>query len=114
LHDAPDWAIKFMKEVPTVWDEVRFLDGYPGKYVMLARRKGANWYIAGINAENKTLKTKLKLEMFTSGLTVNSYTDDDHLNGKVNTLKINKNKEIEIKIPRNGGVVITNYKSLNN
>lgn len=37
LTDAPSWAIDFMKEVPTTWDEVRFIDGYPGKYVILAR-----------------------------------------------------------------------------
>ena len=41
LTDAPSWAIDFMKEVPTTWDEVRFIDGYPGKYVILARRHGA-------------------------------------------------------------------------
>ncbi|KAF2342989.1 glycoside hydrolase family 97 protein [Flavobacterium tistrianum] len=108
LNDAPDWAIKFMKEVPTIWDEVRFLEGYPGKYVVLARRNGTKWYIAGINAENKLLKIKLKLEMLSSGVTVNCYSDDDQLNGKVNTLMISKNKEIEIKIPKNGGIVITN------
>lgn len=33
LTDSPSWAIDFMKEVPTTWDEVRFIDGYPGKYV---------------------------------------------------------------------------------
>lgn len=42
LTDAPSWAIDFMKEVPTTWDEVRFIDGYPGKYVILARRHGDN------------------------------------------------------------------------
>lgn len=31
LTDTPSWAIDFMKEVPTTWDEVRFIDGYPGK-----------------------------------------------------------------------------------
>lgn len=36
LTDSPSWAIDFMKEVPTTWDEVRFIDGYPGKYVILA------------------------------------------------------------------------------
>nr|WP_250347781.1 glycoside hydrolase family 97 protein [Flavobacterium anhuiense] len=108
LHDAPDWAIKFMKEVPTVWDEVRFLDGYPGRYVLLARRKGVKWYIAGINAENKLLKIKVKLEMLNSGATVNYYADDDQLNGKVSSLKMSKSKEVEIKIPKNGGIVITN------
>ncbi|WDF66035.1 glycoside hydrolase family 97 protein [Flavobacterium sp. KACC 22763] len=107
LYDAPDWAIKFMKEVPTVWDEVRFLEGYPGKYAVLARRKGAKWYIAGINAEDKLLKIKLKLEMLNSGTTVNYYADDDQLNGKVSKLIVGKNKEVEIKIPKNGGIVIT-------
>lgn len=108
LNDAPDWAVKFMKEVPTVWDEVRLLDGYPGKYVLLARRVGAKWYIAGINAENKTLKTKLKLDMLTANTIVNCIFDDEQLKGKISTQKINKNKEIEITIPRNGGIVITN------
>ncbi|URM39172.1 glycoside hydrolase family 97 C-terminal domain-containing protein [Flavobacterium anhuiense] len=97
-----------MKEVPTVWDEVRFLDGYPGRYVLLARRKGVKWYIAGINAENKLLKIKVKLEMLNSGATVNYYADDDQLNGKVSSLKMSKSKEVEIKIPKNGGIVITN------
>ncbi|WP_343706608.1 glycoside hydrolase family 97 catalytic domain-containing protein [Flavobacterium sp.] len=108
LHDAPDWAIKFMKEVPTVWDEVRFLEGYPGKYAILARRKGTKWYIAGINAQNQVLKTKLKLEMLAPGTEVNYYGDDDQLKGKVSLLKINKSKEVEIKIPHNGGMLITN------
>lgn len=108
LSDAPDWAVKFMKEVPTIWDEVRFLEGYPGKYVILARRKGSKWYIAGINAENKVLKTKLKLGMLDSNTAVNCYTDDNQLNGRVTTFKINKNKEVEINIPHNGGILITN------
>ena len=35
LTDAPAWAVDFMKKVPTTWDEVKFIDGYPGKYVIL-------------------------------------------------------------------------------
>lgn len=108
LHDAPHWAINFMKEVPTVWDEIRFLDGYPGKYIILARRKGAKWYIAGINAEHKALKTKIKLEMFDSNILLNYYSDDNQLKGNLSILKINKNKTAEITIPRNGGILITN------
>ena len=46
LTDAPSWAIDFMKNVPTTWDDVRFIDGYPGKYVVLARRHGNDWYYA--------------------------------------------------------------------
>ncbi|MEO8532136.1 MAG: glycoside hydrolase family 97 catalytic domain-containing protein [Flavobacterium sp.] len=108
LNDAPQWAVNFMKEVPATWDEVRFLDGYPGKYVLLARRKGTKWYIAGINAEKETLKIKIKTAMLASGTKLRSYTDDEQLVGKVNTIKISKDQEVEVKIPYNGGVLMTN------
>ena len=58
LTDAPAWAVDFMKKVPTTWDEVRFIDGYPGKYVILARRSGNRWFVAGINAESQPLARK--------------------------------------------------------
>src|SRR5690606_29911574 len=38
LKDAPDFAVDFMKQVPTTWEETIFIDGYPGKYCVLARR----------------------------------------------------------------------------
>ena len=108
LIDAPAWAIAFMKEVPTAWDEVRFLEGYPGKYAVFARRKGTKWYVAGINAQKETLKIKLKLPMLTSGTALKYYSDDEELNGKVKTLTLKNNKEVEIKIPCNGGILLLN------
>lgn len=50
LTDAPAEAIEFMKAVPTTWDETRYIDGYPGKYAVIARRNGDTWYVAGVNA----------------------------------------------------------------
>jgi len=44
----------YLKDIPTAWDETVFLAGYPGKDVILARRKGKAWYIAGINGEDKS------------------------------------------------------------
>jgi hypothetical protein len=108
LTDAPEWAINFMKEVPTTWDEVKFLDGYPGKYVVLARRKGIKWYIAGINAQKETLKISLKLPMITSDTEFRHYSDDEQLNGKAGTIKLKKNQEIELTIPCHGGALLVN------
>ena len=108
LTDAPHWAINFMKEVPTTWDEVRFLEGYPGKYIVFARRKGTKWYIAGVNAQKETLKLKIKLPMIVSGSSLSYYHDDEQLNGKVQTVKLKKNQVAEIIIPRNGGVLLLN------
>ena len=59
IYDAPAWAIQFMKDVPTLWDETRFIDGYPGKYVIIARRSGDKWYIAGVTSDKTPLKEKI-------------------------------------------------------
>lgn len=106
LTDAPEWAINFMKEVPTTWDEVRFINGYPGKYVVFARRNGNTWYIAGINAQEETLKLKTKLPMILAGEEIKLYSDDNDLNGKVSLVKLNKKQEIDLSIPANGGALI--------
>lgn len=106
LTDAPEWAIGFMKDVPVTWDEVQFIDGYPGKYVILARRHGSKWYVAGINAQQETLKLKVKLPMLQGGTEAKLYNDDEQLNGKVTLIKLNKKQEIDLIIPSNGGFVI--------
>lgn len=106
LTDAPQWAIDFMKNVPTTWDEVRYIDGYPGKYVVLARRKADKWYIAGINAQNETMKLKLNLPMIDGGSQLKMYSDDQALNGQVTSVKIRKNQEVEVVMPANGGMVL--------
>lgn len=107
LTDAPAWAIDFMKKVPTTWDEVRFIDGYPGKYVIIARRAKDKWYIAGVNAEKQTLKTTITLPMFEKGKILQVYSDDQELNGSVKSVKLDKKQQLSITIPCNGGILIT-------
>lgn len=54
LEDAPKVCLDFLREVPVTWDETRLIEGFPGEYVALARRNGDTWYIAAINASDKT------------------------------------------------------------
>ena len=107
LDDAPAWAVDFMKQVPTNWDEVRFIDGYPGRYVILARRTGDKWFVVGINAQEQPLKTTLTLPMFPQKSDLTVYSDDAQLAGSVKTVKHNKKQQLAITIPQNGGLVIT-------
>lgn len=106
LTDAPAWAIDFMKNVPTTWDEVKYIDGYPGKYVIIARRSGDKWFVVGVNAEKKPLTKKISLPMLKAGATAQMYSDDALLNGNVKTVKVNGKKQMNITIPCNGGLVI--------
>ena len=58
----PQEVQAFLGELPTVWDETRFVGGYPGESAVLARRSGSTWYVAGINGkdEPQTLATNLR------------------------------------------------------
>ncbi len=50
--NLPHQVQDLLKTIPLTWDETRYLQGYPGRDVVIARRKGQSWYIAGINGEN--------------------------------------------------------------
>lgn len=106
LTDTPSWAMDFMKEVPTLWDEVKFIDGYPGKYVVLARRHGTKWYVAGINAQAEPLKLTVSLPMWQPGQELRLYSDDKELQGSLSVKKLGKKQELKLIIPCNGGVVV--------
>lgn len=106
MTDAPAWAIDFMKQVPTTWDDTRFIDGYPGKYVIMARRHGDKWYVVGVNAEKQPLKKRITLDMLKAGSIVNVYSDDAKLVGRKKQVKLGKKQTLDIVIPCNGGLVI--------
>ena len=78
LEDAPAWAVDFMKQVPTTWDETRFIDGYPGKYCIMARRAGTKWYVVGITSDGTPLQKKIDTKaFFPKGVKPTVYTDTD-------------------------------------
>ena len=54
----------FLQNLPDAWDDMRFVDGYPGKYVVIARRAGKKWYIAGINGSAEPKEVKVDLSIF--------------------------------------------------
>ena len=59
----------FLSKLPAVWDETRFVSGYPGESAVIARRSGKTWYVAGINGtdEVKRVKTSLDIKDIKSG-----------------------------------------------
>lgn len=73
---APKVSMDFLREVPTTWDETRFIDGYPGKYVVLARRHADRWYIAATNATREPMTLTLAIPMLGKGSTVTMINDD--------------------------------------
>lgn len=107
LTDAPKFQLDFMKEVPTLWDETVFIDGYPGKYSVIARRHLNQWYVAGINSEKAVKKLKINLPML-AGKTVKFISDDAKGNSSEQEVKVNAKGDFNVEIQPNGGFVLRN------
>lgn len=105
LEELPQFELDFLREVPTVWHDTRFLDGYPGKYVVLARRNGDNWYVAGLNAETQAKTLTITMEEW-AGQTVSYYVDDPKAGPQPRQLKFDKKGKAKVVIQPNGGIIL--------
>lgn len=110
LTELPQHEIDFLKGVPTTWDETRFVDGYPGKYAVIARRHGNSWYVAALNGTDKALTLTLQLPML-AGQQVDYYyetPDKQSLWPKsaIRQTKVGKDGKMKIKIQPMGGSII--------
>lgn len=104
---APAISMDFLRQVPTTWDETIFIDGYPGKYCVLARRHGNTWYIAGNNATGETLKLKLSLPMLKKGDLAALYSDNiKDREPQLTELKVKNPQAVTITMADQGGFVI--------
>ena len=56
----------FLSQLPAVWDETRYVSGYPGESAVLARRSGDTWYVAGINGSDDSQTLKVPLDFLPS------------------------------------------------
>ena len=103
LTEQPQFELDFMKQVPTTWDETRSIDGYPGKFVVMARRHGEQWYIAALNAQQEPLTMSLDI----SGYNVNSLiTDNGQQTTDLEPIKADKKGSVMLTVQPNGGTVL--------
>jgi alpha-glucosidase len=105
-YALPDAAKTFLKNVPNAWDETRLLDGYPGKDVVMARRKGSNWYIGGANAEQREKKKTIKFDFLQYGIKYRLTLIADGKHDKdfdTQYLVVDKSDSVDIKVLRRGG-----------
>lgn len=81
--DFPDrQEIEFWKDLPTVWDETKVLDGTPGQYVSVARRKGNDWFVGTITS-TEARKIDLSLAFLEPGKKYSLWVYEDDGTGKI-------------------------------
>ena len=107
LTELPQFEMDYLRQLPTTWEETRFIDGYPGRYVVLARKStNGKWYVAGLNAQKEPLTLNLDLPMFAKGQTLLYYVDSKTGDPMLTSLKIDKKGRAKVTIQPNGGVIL--------
>ena len=107
LTELPQFEMDFLRQLPTTWQETRFIDGYPGRYVILARKAtNGRWYVAGLNALKEPLTLTLSLPMFAPGEKLQYYVDTKTGEPTLTTLKLDKRGRAKVTIQPNGGMII--------
>ncbi|WP_347343812.1 glycoside hydrolase family 97 catalytic domain-containing protein [Mucilaginibacter sp. JRF] len=110
FDDLPDAPKAFLRDVPASWDATKFIDGYPGKRVIMARAKAGKWYLAGINGENNGGEVNVKLAFLPAGKKHKAtIIGDGEYDTAFNTqyAVLNSNDVLNIKwLPRGGFTVL--------
>ncbi|MDG5767817.1 glycoside hydrolase family 97 catalytic domain-containing protein [Balneolales bacterium ANBcel1] len=107
LEEAPGFLIDFMKDIPTTWDETRYISGKPGEYAVIARRHDRQWYVAGVNADHSARQISIEVP-FLAGEQVTIYNDDRNGDPGYTTRTISNDGRVSLTIQPNGGFVIKN------
>lgn len=107
MQQVPDYVREFMMQVPCIWEEIHFIDGEPGKTVILARRSGQTWYVAGINGENREKPVSIPFDFLDGEVRGVLITDgDDPRSFRREEIEISPEKSLEMNIMSYGGFVI--------
>lgn len=102
----------FLRIVPTVWDDTRFISGYPSDYIALARKNGDTWFI-GIMNNSISKEIEIKLDFLPQGsYDMEVWADAKNANKKPKEIKqekktVNNGDSIKVVLAQNGGFVAT-------
>ncbi|PJJ07801.1 glycosyl hydrolase family 97 [Flavobacterium sp. 1] len=97
----------FLRQVPTAWDDTKLIDGYPEEKVIVARKKGNQWYIAGLNGKDVPQALLVKFDFLGKGnhsfLLIKDGKDDKSFSSEI--IKVKKGDTLKIECLPRGGFV---------
>jgi alpha-glucosidase len=108
IYEKENECTRFIATLPTVYDEMKVIDGKIGEYIIIARRKGNDWYIAGqTNWNNREVQFNLDfindLSAYTMEFVIDGLNADkaatDYIMKKENIVS----KNCKIKMASGGG-----------
>ncbi|HYG23185.1 MAG TPA: glycoside hydrolase family 97 catalytic domain-containing protein [Verrucomicrobiae bacterium] len=105
LEEQPAHVIDFLKRVPVVWDETRFVDGYPGRFAVLARRSGEQWYVAATHAGRERRELTISLPWL-EGKTLSLIHDQSDRSAGIKQVTVHRDGVVPLVLEPGGGAVL--------
>lgn len=102
-----DWpGREMLKDIPSTWDETRYLEGIPASHIVIARRKGEDWYIGGMTDEARTVE--ISLNFLNEGKKYHAliFNDDTHTTMEKETRLISSNDKLSLNLLERGGFAL--------
>jgi len=107
MAKVPSEVKGFLRSLPSSWEETCFIDGYPGKYVIIARRYGNNWYVGGINGETSEMTLQLSLPFVQKASRATQISDGEtNRSFLIQSVDVTPQKSFPITLKGNGGFVL--------
>jgi hypothetical protein len=108
MAKAPEYVRDFLRRVPSIWDDVSFVDGFPGRYAVIARRSDGRWYLAGVNADRDERKLVLSLDNLPARANGTLITDGNggNLSFSREDVRLSSDNTLTLTIKGRGGFVV--------
>ncbi|MDO3387245.1 glycoside hydrolase family 97 catalytic domain-containing protein [Gilvimarinus sp. SDUM040013] len=103
MAKVPDFVKEYMRDIPTLWDETRLVTGSPGEYAVVARRRGSDWFVAGINGTDAEVTLNMDLTFIASEGQMITDGDDDR---SFSRRDVSAAKAFKLTVRPRGGFVI--------
>lgn len=106
-YAQPQSVQDFFGSLPTVWDETRFISGYPGESVVIARRSKNTWYVAGINGSDiaRTIPLSLSKLNIPASAKIQAFCDGTAIEKEKWNIQTLKTLPEAVNLQPRGGVV---------
>jgi alpha-glucosidase len=106
MAKMPDYVREFMRTVPDVWDDMRFIDGYPGKFAVIARLGDGRWHVAGINGTDEPREITLDLAFLGPASRLTLITDGEGEPFSQRTVALPADGRLPLTMASRGGFVL--------
>ncbi|WP_340102546.1 glycoside hydrolase family 97 protein [Rhodohalobacter sp. 8-1] len=108
MERVPQYIKETIKQIPAALDETQFVDGYPGEFVIIARRSGTIWFLAGINGEEESKTVEFELPFLSGSAEGTIITDGkEPMTFSHDTFTHSPGDYHTVMMKPNGGFVIT-------